>query len=310
MVYTLTLNPAIDYKLYCKDINTGLTNRAYDSKISAGGKGINVSLMLNNLGTENIAFGFCAGFTGDELIRELSSCGLKCDFVNLMSGMTRVNLKLISDEDGTETEINAPGPIVDKASVNKLLNKLDALKRGDILVMSGSVPPSLTYDIYFDIMKRLEDRGVIFITDVAGSSLSSVLAASPYLVKPNIQEVEEFFGVKIRDESDAAECAVSLKKKGASNVIISLGKNGSVYASDTDKVYRAYVPESKSNNRSASGAGDSMIGGFLYAVLNGYSKEEIFRYANAAGCATAVNGSIAEREIVLSKLEQVQITEL
>ncbi|MBQ1231489.1 MAG: hexose kinase, partial [Clostridia bacterium] len=220
MIYTVTFNPALDYVMHAGAIANGKTNRSRGEELYFGGKGINVSYVLSQLGAPTTALGFVAGFTGEALENAVNEWGIKADFIHLASGLTRINVKLKGE---CETEINAQGPAIDNASVDELFLKLDDIKSGDTLVLAGSVPSSLPSDIYESILKRLSGRGVSFVVDATGKLLENTLQFKPFLIKPNIDELCEVLNVKINTEEELIAAAKQLQKKGAQNVLVSLG---------------------------------------------------------------------------------------
>lgn len=264
MIYTLTLNPALDYIVNVNDFALHQTNRTSSEKISAGGKGINVALMLKNLGLDSVALGFLAGFSGNKIDEDLEATGLRTDFIYVDQGFTRINVKL-TNYDGTE--INGEGPSIRTTDIQKLYAKLDNLQDGDFLVMSGSVPKSCPQSIYFDIMNRLKNKKIRFIVDTSGEPLRCVLPAKPFLIKPNADELADFFGVKISSNADVEKFARKLHDLGAQNVLVSLGKDGAVLIDACNNVHKEDAP--KGNLVNSVGAGDSMIAGFIYAYRMG-----------------------------------------
>lgn len=300
MIYTLTLNPAIDYVLSAENFEIGKINRSKSENIYFGGKGINVSLILSELGVKSVATGFVAGFTGDALAKGISSDNIKSDFVKLENGMTRINVKI---RHGEETDINAQGPIVDDSGINELFRKLDNMKEGDLLIISGSVPSNLPQDIYEKIMQRLKLKGIGFIVDAAGELLKSTLKYNPFLIKPNADELGEIFSVEIKNTADAFEYAKKLRKMGAQNVLVSLGRDGAVLLDGQDREY--YMPACKGNAVDSVGAGDSMLAGFIAGYILNKDYNYALRLATAAGSATAFRQGLAERQDIEKTMEQL-----
>ena len=235
MIYTVTFNPALDYVMYTGTLINGKTNRSRCEELYFGGKGINVSYVLSQLGVSTTALGFVAGFTGDALEAAVKDWGIKTDFVHLANGLTRINVKLKGE---CETEINAQGPSIDKDALDALFLKLDVIKNGDTLVLAGSVPSSLPSDIYESILKRLSGRGVRFVVDATGKLLENTLQFKPFLIKPNIDELCEVLNIKIETEEELIAAAKRLQEKGAQNVLVSLGGDGAVLLADDGKIYK------------------------------------------------------------------------
>lgn len=291
MIYTVTFNPSLDYIVSVEDFKTGLTNRTSSELILPGGKGLNVSMVLGNLGIDNTAFGFTAGFTGDEIARRVEEMGVRAEFIRLQDGFSRINIKFQSI-DGTE--INGCGPSIDGQAVNRLMEKLDVLKEGDMLVLAGSVPGSMPDDIYRRIMARLEGQNVLTAVDATGELLINVLAYHPFLVKPNHHELGEIFGVTLRRREEVIPYARRLREMGAVNVLVSMAGEGAVLAAGDGSVYQEPAPEGKLVN--GVGAGDSMVAGFLA----GWLERRDYRYALctgiAAGSASAFSETLATRD--------------
>ena len=296
MIYTLTLNPAVDYILRLPAITEGATNRATSASVRFGGKGINVSLVLRELGVETTALGFSAGFTGEALEEELKRLGVLTDFVRLPDGMTRINVKLGTN--AAETEINAPGPAVSPEALEALLAKLDGLTAADTLVLAGSVPPSLPRDLYARILKRLDGRGIRFVVDTEGEALSATLPFRPFLIKPNRAELEALVGHSLPSEDALRSAAFSLCEAGARNVLISLGGDGALLLDEYGDFHAA--PAATIHPVSTVGAGDSMVAGFLAGVSRGY--DYALKLGIAAGGATAAVEGVATREDILGLL--------
>ncbi|MBQ7990666.1 MAG: 1-phosphofructokinase [Oscillospiraceae bacterium] len=292
MIYTLTLNPALDYNLTLKEFISGGMNRASEDSVRCGGKGINVSAVLTNLGTPNTALGFIAGFTGTELENSLSAQGIKTDLIRLDKGMTRICVK-IHEENGRETEINPTGPDISAEALDLLMNKLDSLTSEDTLVLAGSVPKTVSSDIYVRIAKMLFNR-VRIAVDASGVLLTDILHFHPFLIKPNHKEAEEVCGMRINSHKDAEECAQKLRAMGALNVVISMAEKGSVLAAEDGEVYRITAPAGKPVN--TVGAGDSLLAGFLAAYDRTGDMREALRCGTAAGTATAFTGRLCTKE--------------
>lgn len=300
MIYTITFNPALDYIVRVDDFKIGSVNRTSYEEIYAGGKGINVSIVLNNLGVESKALGYIAGFTGDEIERRVKDFGCDSDFIKLSNGMSRINVKLKSNE---ESEINGQGPEVDKESLEKLYKKLDLLKEEDILVLAGSIPSTLPKDIYESIMERLDGRGIKFVVDATGELLLKVLKYRPFLIKPNHHELAELFNVEIKNEEDIIHYAKKLKEMGARNVLISMAGDGAIFVTETGEVLKSEVPKGKLIN--SVGAGDSMVGGFIAGYLKNNKLEEAFKMGVATGSASAFSEGLATKDKVEELLKQI-----
>ncbi|MGM9936022.1 MAG: 1-phosphofructokinase [Candidatus Ornithomonoglobus sp.] len=291
MIYTVTFNPALDYVMDLERFEQGMTNRSVCERILPGGKGLNVSTVLTNLGIENTALGFIAGFTGSEIRRAFEALGGKSDFIKLPKGLSRINVKLRSEE---ETEINAAGPVIDSESLSKLTAKLDALKAGDILVLAGSIPYSLPFSIYSDIMARLQNRGIMTVVDAEKDLLKNVLPYRPFLIKPNRHELGEIFGVTIRTREEAVVYAERLCEMGAENVLVSMAGEGAVLVTERGEVLMSKAPDGEVKN--SVGAGDSMVAGFLAGWCEKRSYAHAFRLGIAAGSASAFSETLAAKD--------------
>ena len=296
MIYTVTLNPSLDYIVTVDYFKLGFTNRTVTEQIVPGGKGINVSIVLKRLGYASVAWGFQAGFVGEEIARRLLEDGIDTDFVPVEQEVNRINVKLASVEG---TEINGMGPKIGEKHLSAFRHKLDVLKDGDLLVLSGSVPPSVPQDIYLDIMQCLENREVKVVVDAAGKLLWNVLEYRPFLVKPNRQELSGLFGVDVAEL--AGRDAVipygrKLQEMGAANVLVSLGGEGAVLLAEDGAVRALAAPKGKAVN--TVGAGDSMVAGFLAGWMEKQDYAYAFRKAVAAGSASAFSEGFCTREAV------------
>ena len=289
MIYTLTFNPALDYAVYPAALTLGKTNRSTRERIDFGGKGINVSCVLHQLGEPTTAWGFVAGFTGRALCDMLEQTGMRCDFISLPSGMTRINVKIKGEQ---ETEINAAGPDVAQQSLDALYEKLDGLTAEDTLVLAGSVPATVPHGIYEDICARLRGRGVRLAVDAEGALLKGVLKYRPFVIKPNRDELSAIVGRELTDDADIEAAARELQQMGACNVLVSLGGEGALLLDETGRVHRAPAVGGKPVN--TVGAGDSMVAGFLAGARQGY--DYALRLGIAAGSATATSLTLATRE--------------
>lgn len=294
MIYTVTFSPAIDYVVYMDDLKQGETNRSKRETYHFGGKGINVSTVLSRLNVKNTAMGFVSGFTGQALEEGLCEAGLDTDFVHLEEGITRINIKIKTDQ---ETEINAQGATIPKEKLEELLGKLDALSQGDTLIVSGNVPNTLPKDIYETMMARLDGRGIRLVADATGPLLKKILKYRPFLIKPNKRELEELTGGEIRTEQELAARAKALQDQGARNVLVSLGGDGAYLLCEDGASYRMEAIEVKAVN--TVGAGDSMIAGFLAGYLKSGDYRCALRLGVAAGAATACSEGLAERETIM-----------
>ncbi|MBS5949255.1 MAG: 1-phosphofructokinase [Clostridium sp.] len=300
MIYTITFNPALDYIVRVNNLKIGEVNRTDFEEIYPGGKGINVSIVLNNLGIENIALGYIAGFTGDEIEKRVKSLGCKTDFIKLENGMSRINIKLKSKK---ESEINGQGPDIKDNNLIELYEKLDYLREGDILVLAGSIPNTLPENIYESIMERLYSKGIKFIVDATGDLLLRVLKYKPFLIKPNHHELGELFNTKLSNEEEIIKHAKKLKDMGARNVLISMAGDGAIFINENGEVEKSDVPKGKLIN--SVGAGDSMVAGFIAGYLNSNSLDEAFKMGVATGSASAFSEGLAIKEKVYELLKQL-----
>ena len=297
MVYTVTFNPALDYIVRVRDFRTGETNRTESDELQWGGKGINVSTVLRNLGVENAALGFLAGFTGRALDQGLRDAGIRTDFIWLEEGLTRVNVKIKADQ---ETEINGAGPAIPAASLEELFAKLDRLQSGDVLVLAGSIPTSLPDDIYQRILARLANREILTAVDATGRLLRAVLPYHPFLIKPNAAGLGEIFGKTLTTDAEIEDCARQLQERGARNVLVSMAGDGSLLLDETGSVHRLGVPAGTVCN--SVGAGDSMVAGFLAGWLEHRSYAMAHKLGAAAGSATAFSDGLAAKDHVMALL--------
>ena len=290
MIYTVTFNPSLDYMVSLDGLVIGKTNRTVSEQMLPGGKGINVSIVLHNLGNKSTALGFVAGFTGAQIERMLSGMGILTDFIPVENGCSRINVKL-KDYDGTE--INGMGPDIDEAAVKMLYGKLDVLKAEDVLVLAGSIPKCLPDTIYRDIMRFLRDKGVRFVVDAAGELLLHVLPHRPFLIKPNHHELGELFETELATRDSAAPYARKLQEMGAANVLVSMAGEGAVLVDETGAVHM--LPAPKGTLVNAVGAGDSMVAGFLAGWSERRDYDYAFRMGISAGSASAFSERLATR---------------
>lgn len=301
MIYTVTLNPSLDYFLSVEHFAIGKTNRSSEEVYRPGGKGINVSWVLHNLGLESTALGFLAGFTGQEIKRQMETTGIATDFIELPGGMSRLNVKLKQMD---ATEINASGPILSEKNLEELRKKLSALTQGDILILSGSLPGSVTTDIYKDLMEEVDGKGIPVIVDAIGDALLKTLPLHPFLMKPNHQELSELFDVELSTREQVIPYAGKLQEWGAQNVLVSLGGAGAVLLDQNGVVYESEVPRGKLIN--AVGAGDSMVAGFLAGYLEKQDFAHAFLMGMAAGSASAFSEGLADRATVEQLYQQLK----
>lgn len=300
MIYTVTFNPSLDYIVSVEDFRLGFTNRTGSELILPGGKGINVSTVLMNLGIENIALGFSAGFTGDEIIRELEKMGVKSRFIPIEEGISRINLKLKSIEG---TEINGRGPDISSEKVGLLMEKLKTLGEGDILVLAGSIPSSMPDDIYQKIMETLRDKGILIAVDATRDLLVNVLKYHPFLVKPNNYELGEIFQVKLDTREAAVPYGRKLQAMGARNVLISMAGEGAVLITEEGDVYQSPAPKGTLVN--GVGAGDSMVAGFLAGWMKKHDYRHAFYMGVSAGSASAFSEYLATKEEISRVYKQM-----
>lgn len=302
MIYTVTFNPALDYVVKVHHFSLGTVNRSSQEEIFCGGKGLNVSAVLAALGYENTALGFVAGFTGQEIEQRVNDQGYHGDFIHVKKGMSRINVKLKSEE---ETEINGMGPEITKEDVSSLFEKLDHLKTGDVLVLSGSIPQSVNDDIYERIMSFLDGRGVRIVVDATKDLLVNVLPYRPFLIKPNNHELGEIFGVTLHSKEEIISYGKRLKEKGAANVLISMAGDGAILIAEDGKVYERKA--AKGIVKNSVGAGDSMVAGFIAGFLENGSYEHALRLGSAAGSASAFSEGLAGREDIMKLYDKLSL---
>lgn len=300
MIYTVTFNPSLDYIVSVKDFKLGLTNRTESDKLLPGGKGINVSTVLRNLGIESTALGFVAGFTGDEIVRRLEQMGVKNGFLKIEDGYTRINVKLKSVEG---TEINGCGPYISKEKVEKLMTQLNSLGKDDVLFLSGSIPASMPDDAYQKIMEGLKGKEVLTIVDATQDLLLKVLPYHPFLIKPNNHELGDIFGVKLNTREEVVPYGKKLQEMGAQNVLISMAGEGAVLIAADGNIYDVSAPRGKLVN--SVGAGDSMVAGFMAGWLEKKDYKHAFCMGVAAGSASAFSENLATKVEVEEVYQQV-----
>ncbi|MEE1393690.1 MAG: 1-phosphofructokinase [Negativibacillus sp.] len=300
MIYTVTFNPAIDYVVRVEEFSLGQVNRSSREEIQFGGKGINVSVMLNHLGTDSCALGFLAGFTGKAIEDDLHRMGIRTDFIHLSQGMTRINVKLKAKE---ETEINGQGPGISQADFQKLLEQVALLRPGDTLVLAGSIPQSLPDDVYERIIQSLAGKDIQVVVDATRDLLCHVLKYRPFLIKPNHIELGEIFDRTLHTDEEIRECASLLQQRGARNVLVSMAGDGAILLDETGAFHKIAAPKGKVKN--SVGAGDSMVAGFLAGYLQSRDYETALRIGAAAGSATAFSEGLAQRDEVQALLDRM-----
>lgn len=302
MIYTITMNPSLDYVIGLEKFQEGTLNRTEKEILIPGGKGINVSLMLQRLGCEAMALGFLAGFTGEEIRRSLQEQEIPESFLCAKSGISRINVKLKSEK---ETEINGIGPRIEKDDMERFFAQMENLVcQDDILVISGSLPHGLNASVYIDIIRLAKRKKAEIIADVSGSLLEAILPYRPFLVKPNHHELGDLFGAEIHSKEEAVFYAEKLREKGAENVMVSLAEQGAVLLTKNG-IYFADAPQGEVLN--SVGAGDSSVAGFLFGFLKDHDFETALSFAAACGSATAFSEKIGTCEQVYSLLKQVNI---
>lgn len=306
MIYTVTFNPAIDYIAEVNNLKMDEINRATSEKILAGGKGINVSVVLKNLGVESIALGVIAGFTGQEIKRKVEEFGIKTDFVYIPEKFSRINVKLQSNIAGVksvETAINGEGPKITEKEISELMEKLEKLEKEDYLVLAGSVSRNMKDDIYEKICTKVKQKGAKIVADATGKLLVNVLKHNPFLIKPNKEELEEIFEDEIKTNEEIILYAKKLQEMGAENVLISMDQDGAILITKDKKVLHSKAPKGKLVN--SVGAGDSMVAGFLTGFITYDDYEKAFKMGIAAGSASAFSENLATKEEILYQLSKM-----
>ena len=301
MVYTVTFNPAVDYIVHTKQLIAGATNRSDSEEIYFGGKGINVSIVLSELGVKSKALGFVAGFTGEAIENGVAEKGIDADFVHLNEGFSRINVKIKS---GEETELNGQGPKITDEAIRELYAKLDEIQDGDTLVLAGSIPSSLPADIYERILERLSGKKIRAVVDATKDLLLNVLKYRPFLIKPNNFELGEIFGVELKNREAVVPYARKLQEKGARNVLVSMAGEGAVLIDENGEEYMSEAPKGKVVN--AVGAGDSMVAGFIAGYLERKDYGYAFHKGLAAGSASAFSEQLATKEEVEALLRKLE----
>lgn len=299
MIYTVTFNPAVDYVVHSDELMVGSVNRSRKEEIYFGGKGINVSMVLGELGIKSKALGFVAGFTGEAIEKGIADKGVCSDFVKLDKGFSRINVKIKAKD---ETELNGQGPDILKEDIDKLFEKLDEISDGDTIVLAGSIPGSLPSDIYERILERLQTKKVRAVVDATKELLMNVLKYKPFLIKPNNFELGEMFGTELKTDDEIAAYAGKLKNMGAVNVLVSMAGDGAILLDENGKVHKCGV--CKGTVKNSVGAGDSMVAGFLAGCETG-DYEYALKLGTAAGGATAFSDGLANKELVYELLKQL-----
>ncbi|WP_303839497.1 1-phosphofructokinase [Selenomonas ruminantium] len=301
MIYTVTFNPSLDYIVRLDSFTAGEINRVNYEQVLGGGKGINVSIVLKNLGHDSTALGFVAGFTGEEIKRQLKEFGVTSDFVQLEQGFSRINVKAKAEK---ETEINGQGPDISEAKQAELFAQLDKLVSGDTLVLAGSIPKTLPDDIYQRIMARLDGKGIRIVVDAEKKLLLNVLQYHPFLIKPNNHELGDMFGVKLTTDEEIITYAKKLQEKGAQNVLISMAGDGAILLTAEGKSFKCPAPKGKLIN--SVGAGDSMVAGFITGFMESDGDfEKAFHMGVATGSASAFSENLATRPEVEALLATI-----
>ena len=301
MIYTVTFNPALDYIVEVDDLKLGATNRTSFEQMLPGGKGLNVSMVLRNLGIENTALGFTAGFVGQEIVAQIEEMGINACLIMLQEGVSRINVKIKNIEG---TEINGHGPAVSAEELERLMDMVRKLQTGDYLVLAGSIPGSVPDSIYKDMMALVADKGVEVIVDATGELLKQVLPYKPFLIKPNNHELGALFGVELTERKAVIPYAKKLQAAGARNVLVSMAGKGAVLVAENGKVLEMDAP--KGELKTGVGAGDSMVAGFLCGWLENGKYEQAFKMGVCAGSASAFSDHLATRQDVERLFEQIE----
>lgn len=299
MIYTVTFNPSLDYIVTVDDLKLGAVNRTSREIMNPGGKGINVSLVLRNLGYGSTALGFEAGFTGKEIVRLVNEQKIQSEFIEVENGLSRINVKIRSNE---ESEINGMGPGIGDADIKKLYKQLGKLEEGDVLVLAGSIPAVMPETIYRDIMEYLSGRKIKIVVDATKDLLRNVLEYHPFLIKPNNHELGEIYGVELKTRDEVIPYARKLQEEGAHNVLISMAGEGAVLLTEDGAVYQSEAPKGKVKN--SVGAGDSMVAGFIAGYLASGDYEQAFYMGVCTGSASAFSEGMATKEAVRTLLGQ------
>lgn len=313
MIYTITFNPALDYTVQVEKFEIGKINRTKSENILAGGKGLNVSIILKRLGIENTALSFIAGFTGKELERKIRQYNIKTEFIETNRGYTRINVKISSLEKNSliqesETALNGNGPEITENDIEKLLQKIQNINSNDIVILSGNIPKCINENIYEIICKELDGKNVKFVVDASQKLLMNCLKYKPFFIKPNKEELEETFNKKIETKEEIIIYAKKLQEKGAQNVLISLGGDGAILLTEKNEIYYSNTPKGQVVN--TVGAGDSMVAGFVAGYLKKKDYKEALKLGIASGSATAFSAGLAMNEEINGLLKQITIEKI
>ncbi len=300
MIYTITFNPALDYITQVDNFEVGKINRTRTERILPGGKGLNVSTVLYNLGIENTALGFIAGFTGDELEKKVNSLGIKTNFIKVRNGITRINVKISSNK---ETALNGNGPQITEENISELLEQINKITKEDIVILAGNIPSCIKNNIYEIICKKLQQNNITFVVDATRELLINILKYKPFLIKPNKEELEETFNIRIKTKEDIVIYAKKMQEMGAQNVLISLGGEGAILVTTDDKIYFSKAPRGKVIN--TVGSGDSMVAGFIAGYIKSGDFERAFKMGIAAGSASAFSINLATAQEVENLLKDI-----
>ena len=300
MIYTVTFNPALDYVVFLDDLKLGDVNRSTRESIFYGGKGINVSTILNTLGLETTALGFVAGFTGEAIEKGLKNPKITADFITLKSGISRINIKIKA---GEETEINCQGPHIDEEELLNLFDKIDNIQSGDTLIIAGNIPNTLPDDVYERIIEKLDGKDVRIVVDATKKLLVNSLKYKPFLIKPNRQELSEIFDTTVKTESDVVKYAQELQKMGAKNVLVSLGGDGALLVDEFGKVHKEGVIKGHKVLNTV-GSGDSMVAGFVAGCIDKNDYAYALKLGSACGNATAFLNGLATKDKIDELLAQ------
>lgn len=299
MIYTVTFNPSLDYIVSVEHLKLGVVNRTNKEIMYPGGKGINVSHVLRNLGFDSVALGFQAGFTGNEIVRLMKEQGIRSDFIEVQDGLSRINVKIRSDE---ESEINGMGPGISREDIEKLYAQMEKLEDGDTLVLAGSIPSVMPETMYSDIMERLSGKRLQIVVDATKDLLRNVLKYHPFLIKPNDHELGEIYGATIATRDEVVPYARRLQEEGARNVLVSMAGEGAVLLTETGEVFQTEAPKGKVLN--SVGAGDSMVAGFIAGYQASEDYEQAFYMGVCTGSASAFSESMATKETICVLLGQ------
>ncbi|MFI3210182.1 MAG: 1-phosphofructokinase [Peptostreptococcaceae bacterium] len=302
MIYTLTLNPSIDYIVELDNFVEGSVNRTKNEKAYPGGKGINVSSILRALEFDSIALGFVSGFTGEYVKQILTEKNINHNFIEVNEGFTRINVKIKSSD---ETEVNGSGPNISENQIQNILDQVKSLKKYDILVIAGSMPSSVRSDIYEDIMKIAKEKEILVVADTTKKLLTDLLKHNPFLIKPNIHELEEIFETKINSDEEIITFAKQLQTMGAKNVLVSLGKDGAILVTDENQILKSNV--AKGTVKNSVGAGDSMVGGFIAGYIKNKDYKDALKLGATCGCATTFSYDIATKEFIDSLIDEINV---